>query len=951
MNHGSRVEWMLCKGLRGVKKTLLRACASVVRSLTIMVFVAGPIAADVPDLPRLERSAMVYEGSFRVPVQDRVGTDMTYGGYALGIDPVRQGLYFACHDYLQQLAEVTVPPLGAVATLLQDCTDVTQGRLPLVDDYLPRLGGSLWHDGRLILSAFGDYDADHSQTRSHFVVSPDFSNTGGLVGPLRVGELAGMVAGYMTPIPTEWREAFGGPALTGQCCVNIIGRSSAGPAASVFDPGDLGAIDPVEAQMLLGYPLEHALAEPESQNPWFNLTTRIVSLAFPPGSRSLLFIGRHGTGPYCYDTAEVCDDPADPYKGPHAWPYIHQVWAYDALDLVRVQQGELQPWDPRPYAVWTLPEMDQTQSASVAGATYDPANGRLYITEAFGEDVDSHQVHVYRISVPATDPVTAHLSVHDKTYDGTRAALIASCSLSGVADGDHVTCSGAAASFADANAGVDKTVTVTGVTLAGADAGKYSLSRSTYTTTASILQAAVTVTLGDLIRTYTGSPLAPRVTTTPAGLSIDMTGAPQTNAGSYYPVTATVSNPNYQGSASGTFVINRAAQPALILTATPDRITIGGAGSTLAVSGGVAGPVTYDAVPSPEVQCHLIGHVLTASGTAGTCTVTASHPGTANHLPATSNPVTVSVTQPPNAAPVAVDDRFALPVAGTAPVALAAPGVLANDTDDGDGVLRLAGVAPRTLTLPDGGGQVTLRQDGGLVYRPPSATFSGARTFIYQATDGVLRSNTATVTLTIVRRPTARNDSATTSLDTAKEIHVLANDRAFPPARLDPAAVEIVSAPANGTAQPNSNGTVTYRPRTGFAGTDTLTYSVRDSLGTASNPARVTMQVPQARPDSYRVAATASTRQTVRVAATDGVAINDVPNATGRIFTKLSNPVRIAGSGTGTLTLIEFSPSSGAFAYRVTGTQKGKRGTFQFTYRMTLNRVPTAPATVTISVD
>jgi hypothetical protein len=72
---------------------------------------------------------------------------------------------------------------------------------------------------------------------------------------------------------------------------------------------------------------------------------------------------------------------------------------------------------------------------------------------------------------------------------------------------------------------------------------------------------------------------------------------------------------------------------------------------------------------------------------------------------------------------------------------------------------------------------------------------------------------------------------------------------------------------------------------------------------------------------------------------------------TGRTFTKLSNPVRIAGSGSGTLTLIEFRPTTGAFVYRLSGTQEGKRGTFQFTYRMTLNRVPTPPTTVTISVD
>lgn len=69
--------------------------------------------------------------------------------------------------------------------------------------------------------------------------------------------------------------------------------------------------------------------------------------------------------------------------------------------------------------------------------------------------------------------------------------------------------------------------------------------------------ATATVTLTNMTQTYTGSALSPTVTTTPTGLSISLTGAPDTNAGGY-PVTATITNPNYTGSASGTFTINKA---------------------------------------------------------------------------------------------------------------------------------------------------------------------------------------------------------------------------------------------------------------------------------------------------------------------------------------------------------------------------------------------------------
>ncbi|MBW8866801.1 MAG: hypothetical protein JF610_05610 [Acidobacteria bacterium] len=70
----------------------------------------------------------------------------------------------------------------------------------------------------------------------------------------------------------------------------------------------------------------------------------------------------------------------------------------------------------------------------------------------------------------------------------------------------------------------------------------------------SITPATATVALGNLSQTFTGAPLSPTVTTVPAGLAVVVTGAPQTAAGSYV-VTATVADPNYDGTASGTFVI------------------------------------------------------------------------------------------------------------------------------------------------------------------------------------------------------------------------------------------------------------------------------------------------------------------------------------------------------------------------------------------------------------
>jgi hypothetical protein len=163
----------------------------------------------------------------------------------------------------------------------------------------------------------------------------------------------------------------------------------------------VGSQDPVPATPLLYYPAAHPLAGWDATNPYFNGSTNIVGLAFPPGSRSVLFFGRHGTGEFCYGTGDECNDPVESSKGTHAYPYVHQVWAYDVLDLLAVKNGSQQPWELQPYAVWQLSEMDASGSATIAGAAYDPASGRVYITERYGENP---VVHVYQITVPAAPP-------------------------------------------------------------------------------------------------------------------------------------------------------------------------------------------------------------------------------------------------------------------------------------------------------------------------------------------------------------------------------------------------------------------------------------------------------------------------------------------------------------------------------------------------------------------
>jgi hypothetical protein len=99
----------------------------------------------------------------------------------------------------------------------------------------------------------------------------------------------------------------------------------------------------------------------------------------------------------------------------------------------------------------------------------------------------------------------------------------------------------------------------------------------------------------------------------------------------------------------------------------------------------------------------------------------------------------------PNVPPVANDDSYST-FEGT-PLTIAAPGVLANDTDVNGNLL--------TATLPTAqvGGTVSLNTNGSFTFTPTPG-FTGSGGFSYTANDGQGGTDPATVTITVNARPT-----------------------------------------------------------------------------------------------------------------------------------------------------------------------------------------------------
>jgi hypothetical protein len=397
----------------------------VAASALVAAALVGMSATPAPQKLRLlQRSDLTYVGAFALPASSVDRTSFSYGGTSLAYNPARNSLFLVGHDWYQQTAEVSIPPAlkrpapGALrrAAFIQPFADGSAGSTVPTGQDGNKVGGLLVYGGRLYGTTYVYYDAAGKQVVSHWV-RPTTSLTGGeATGLYRVGGLgAGFVSGYMTVIPPAWAGRFGGPALTGNCCLSIISRTSYGPALFTFDPAAVGVASPVPATPLVYYPSTHPTIGnwSDSWNPargiFFNGATTIRDVVFPAGSRSVLFFGTQGTGPFCYgegtsdkslagtkapDGADYCYDPDGSSKGTHAYPYVSEVWAYDANDLLAVRGGRKRPWAVRPYAAWrlTLP----FGASGIGGAAYDLRSGRIYVSQQYGNGTDP-VIHVFRI--------------------------------------------------------------------------------------------------------------------------------------------------------------------------------------------------------------------------------------------------------------------------------------------------------------------------------------------------------------------------------------------------------------------------------------------------------------------------------------------------------------------------------------------------------------------------
>ncbi len=248
---------------------------------------------------------------------------------------------------------------------------------------------------------------------------------------------------------------------------------------------------------------------------------------------------------------------------------------------------------------------------------------------------------------------------------------------------------------------------------------------------------------------------------------------------------------------NGVSAITQAAKTwPIVLITSPVSSTLGGAANpySYSVPNGAANPVralVFDPGTVGQVAFRIDGAgtwfsmtkaasspklwegVWNASGLAsGSHTIEVQAVGTTTRLDTINVMVTAS-----NSAPVAANDAYSVNQDST--LTVVAPGVLANDADaDGD---RLT----TSLVNGPGHGALTLNMDGSFTYVPATG-YSGTDGFSYQAFDGKVGSNAATVTITVNAAPAADTVVVTKAEYTTKTktLSVAATSSAAPQAVL-----------------------------------------------------------------------------------------------------------------------------------------------------------------------
>ncbi len=416
----------------------------------------------------------IYLGAFRLPGGEDPPQTFAYGGNAMTYNPDNNTLFITGHDRMpygdlpdgDQIAEVSIPtPLDSrsvaalpVAEFVQEFHNPTAGYFLNLEE-IPKVGLQYLNHpatGPLLHIAWGNHlQAEGEPSHGWFRATLAESQFKGVwfIGNQNLYS----VNGYMLDIPAEWADAYAQGRYLATGRMRDGGQGGMGPTLFAYRPWlDDGSAPSsgmrlAETTLLLyenAYNtenIERAMNGYQHPDEWEGGAW----LTMGTGKTAVLFAGTKSTGTkYWYgyinpagtelpcvdahvndfltcrmadgsaclpaDFAGCCDEDTGGCASLRGWwptRYDAQFILYDPAQLAQVAAGQLESWQPQPYATLDIdeylylapPEWDEInvgwgvqRRARIGDAAFDRARGLLYVLELYADGAKP-VVHVWQI--------------------------------------------------------------------------------------------------------------------------------------------------------------------------------------------------------------------------------------------------------------------------------------------------------------------------------------------------------------------------------------------------------------------------------------------------------------------------------------------------------------------------------------------------------------------------
>ncbi len=392
-----------------------------------------PTSAAPTSGPLIQPSDLVYLGAFRLPDWPDAEIGWGWSGAALAYYPDGDldgpddgfpgSLFGTGHDWNQYISEISIPvPIVSpgknvdelnTATTLQGFQnirgDLFEGaymEIPRVGlEYLPPQGEQT--TGKLYFCWAPHLD-EGATNPSHGWCELDLSNPQP-AGAWRIGDYWNYATtDYIFAIPHTWADAYtpGMYLATGR--YRDGGQGGKGPALFVYGPWNEGN-PPAPGTTLPAVPLllyGNAYEEDASaMNDYHDSDEWAGGAWLTAGDKSaVIFAGTKGQGECWYGCADGTDEapwPDDCDRGWWSTSFVGQIIFYDPADLAAVARGEMETYEPQPYATLEIDAYlyhveSSQQWHHVGAASFDRERGLLYVFEPLADE-DKSLVHVWRV--------------------------------------------------------------------------------------------------------------------------------------------------------------------------------------------------------------------------------------------------------------------------------------------------------------------------------------------------------------------------------------------------------------------------------------------------------------------------------------------------------------------------------------------------------------------------